>query len=89
MAKSFTFTVIDPVGLHARPATVLVTACSKVKSDVTVNWNGKSGNAKSIFAIMGMGVPTQATVEVVAEGEDEDAAIETIAQILKDEKVCE
>ena len=89
MAKSFTFTVIDPVGLHARPATVLVSAAGKCASNITLNYNGKSTNAKSIMGVMAMGVPSKATVEVVAEGADEDTAIAAIEATLKQQKVCE
>ena len=89
MAKSLSFVVADPVGLHARPATVLVSAAGKVKSSITLNYNGKSTNAKSIMGVMAMGVPSKATVEVVAEGEDEEDVISSIAKVIKDQKVAE
>lgn len=86
---SFKFVVLDPVGLHARPATVLVSAAGKCKSDITLNYNGKSVNAKSIMGVMGMGVPTKAEVEVVVEGEDAADAVESIKKTLIDEKVTD
>lgn len=85
--KSFTATVIDPVGLHARPATVAVSAASKYACDVTIEFNGKSGNMKSIMSVMGMGIPTQAEITVTCNGANEDAAAEAIENTLRDQKV--
>lgn len=89
MAEKLTFTVADPVGLHARPATILVNAASKCVSNIKLVYNGKEVNLKSIMGVMSLGVPTKATVEVVAEGEDEVEAIAKIATVIKDQKVAE
>jgi len=83
------FVVQDPVGLHARPATVLVTAASKCSSNISLLYNGKTINLKSIMGVMAAGVPTQAQVEVVAEGADEKEAIETIAKTIVEQKVTD
>ena len=79
--------VIDPVGLHARPATVAVNAASKFKCDVKVSFNGRSVNMKSIMGVMSLGIPTQSEVTISCEGEDEDTAITTIEEILRTQKV--
>ena len=79
--------VIDPVGLHARPATVAVNAASKFKSDVKVTFKERSVNMKSIMGVMSLGIPTQSEITISCEGEDEDTAIETIETILKEQKV--
>ncbi|MCF0106520.1 MAG: HPr family phosphocarrier protein, partial [Holdemanella sp.] len=50
--KQITVTVIDPVGLHARPATVAVNAASKFKSDINVAFKGREVNMKSIMGVM-------------------------------------
>ena len=47
--KEITVTVVDPVGLHARPATVAVNAASKFKSEVKVSYKGRTVNMKSIM----------------------------------------
>lgn len=85
--KELKVTVIDPVGLHARPATVAVNAASKFKSDVKVDFNGKSVNMKSIMGVMSLGIPTQSEITITVEGEDEETAIQTIEEILKSQKV--
>lgn len=79
--------VVDPVGLHARPATVAVNAASKFKSDVKLTYNGKSVNMKSIMGVMSLGIPTLAEIIITCEGEDEDTAITAIEDILKNQKV--
>lgn len=85
--KEVKLLIVDPVGLHARPATVAVNAASKFKSDVTLGFNGKTVNMKSIMGVMSLGVPTQSEIIVTCEGEDEDAAIASIQEILRTQKV--
>ena len=85
--KDINVLVIDPVGLHARPATVAVNAASKFKCDVKVAFNGRSVNMKSIMGVMSLGIPTQSEVTISCEGEDEETAITTIEEILRTQKV--
>ena len=79
--------VIDPVGLHARPATVAVNAASKFKSDVKVGFNGKTVNMKSIMGVMSLGIPTQSEITISCSGEDEDAAVAAIEEVLRAQKI--
>ena len=79
--------VVDPVGLHARPATVAVNAASKFKSEVKVAYNGKTVNMKSIMGVMSLGIPTQSEITISCDGEDEEEAIKQIEDILKAQKV--
>lgn len=85
--KAFTAVVIDPVGLHARPATVAVSAAGKFKCNVTVACNGKSGNMKSIMSVMALGIPTKAEITITCDGDDEDVAVAEIEKTLRDQKV--
>lgn len=85
--KEIKLFVVDPVGLHARPATVAVNAASKYKCDVKLSFNGKTVNMKSIMGVMSLGVPTQSEITIACEGEDEDVAITSIESILKEQKV--
>lgn len=80
-------TVVDPVGLHARPATVAVNAASKFKSDVKISFKGRTVNMKSIMGVMSLGIPTQSEIVIVCEGEDEELAASTIQEILRTQKV--
>lgn len=85
--KQVTVTVIDPVGLHARPTTVAVNAASKFKSDVNVAFKGREVNMKSIMGVMSLGIPTQSEITISATGDDEEAAIEAIEEVLRAQKI--
>ena len=85
--KQVTVTVIDPVGLHARPATVAVNAASKFKSDVNVAFKGREVNMKSIMGVMSLGIPTHSEITISATGDDEEAAIEAIEEVLRAQKI--
>ena len=85
--KQVTVTVIDPVGLHARPATVAVNAARKFKSDVNVAFKGREVNMKSIMGVMSLGIPTQSEITISATGDDEEAAIEAIEEVLRAQKI--
>ena len=87
--KQITVLVVDPVGLHARPATVAVNAASKFKCEVKVSFKGRSVNMKSIMGVMSLGIPTQSEVMISCEGEDEEEAIKTIEDVLRTQKVIQ
>ena len=72
--KQFTYTVTDPVCIHARPAGILVREVKKYQSIVTIEKNGKSVNALKLMALMGLGIKQGETVIVTVEGADEDTA---------------
>ncbi len=85
--KQFTAVLIDPVGLHARPATVAVNAASKFKSEVNIAAKGREVNMKSIMGVMSLAIPTQAEITITCEGEDEVAAIAAIEEVLRAQKI--
>ena len=85
--KQISVTVIDPVGVHARPATVAVNAASKFKCEVKVAYKGRTVNMKSIMGVMSLGIPTQSEITVSCEGEDEEVAVKTIEDVLRTQKV--
>lgn len=76
--KSFNYTITDPVGIHARPAGLLVKEAKKYNSKIVVNIDGKSAEATKLMAIMSLGVKHGQTVEVTVEGDDEETAYEDI-----------
>ena len=83
------FTITAETGIHARPATILVQAASKFASDVTLSYEGKSVNLKSIMGVMSLGVGQNADVTITAEGDDEAKAIETIAETMTKEGLAD
>ena len=76
--KSFSYAVKDELGLHARPAGLLVKEVKNFQSKVTLEKDGKSVDASRLMAVMGMGVKKDQTVTVTVEGDDEDAACDAI-----------
>ncbi len=75
--------VKNPTGLHARPATLLVKKASSFKSDVSVEYNGKKANVKSLIGVLSLGVTKGAMITVIANGEDEVAACEEVANLIE------
>ncbi|WP_295732080.1 phosphocarrier protein HPr [uncultured Limosilactobacillus sp.] len=83
------FTVTAETGIHARPATILVQTASKFTSDITLTYNGKSVNLKSIMGVMSLGVGQNAEVTISAEGDDEKDAIAAIEDTMKKEGLAD
>ena len=82
--KEFKYVVQDELGLHARPAGLLVKEAAKFKSAVTLDSGVKKADAKRIIAVMSMGVKQGVEVTVSIEGEDEDAAFAAIETFFKE-----
>lgn len=76
--KSFTYVIKDKLGIHARPAGLLVKEVKQFTSEITLECGEKKAAAKGLMAVMAMGVKQGNEVTVTAEGEDEDAAIAAI-----------
>ncbi|WP_102400698.1 HPr family phosphocarrier protein [Haloimpatiens massiliensis] len=75
--------VKSSTGLHARPATLLVKKASSFKSDVSIEFNGKKANVKSLIGVLSLGVTSGATVKVIVSGDDETLALEEISSLIE------
>ena len=73
--QSFTYVIKDELGIHARPAGLLVKEAKKYTSTITLLCGEKKAVAKGLMGVMGMAVKQGMEVTVTAEGEDEAAAI--------------
>ena len=82
--KQFTYVVTDEIGIHARPAGLLVKEAKQFQSTVMLTCNGKSAAATKLMAVMGMGVKHGDSVEVSVEGPDEDAAYEAMEKFFQE-----
>lgn len=76
--------VANPVGLHARPATLCVKEAQRFVSDITLLCKGKKANAKSLFSVLALGAVFGDTVEICAEGEDAAEAAEALSARISD-----
>lgn len=81
------FKIIDPVGIHARPASAIVNVAGKFQSKIEIIQNDKSANAKSIINLMALGVKSGSVIQLSAEGPDEEAAMVAVEAILLSEKL--
>ena len=83
--KQFTYTIQDSMGIHARPAGLLVKAAAAFKdTTIEISSNGKKADVKRIMAIMSMGVKKGHTVTVTVEGDNEEADFETAEKFFKE-----
>lgn len=69
-------------GLEARPVALLVQVASKYESNVYVESDEKKVNAKSIMGMMSLGLDIGEKVTVIADGKDEEKALEEIGNYL-------
>ena len=80
--KSFTYTVQDELGLHARPAGLLAKLAAGCTSTITIDNGTKKADAKRLMAIMS--VKKGHTVTVTVEGDNEEADFETVEKFFKE-----
>ncbi len=79
-------TIKIPTGLEARPVAVLVQVASRYDSSIYIECEDKKVNAKSIMGMMSLGIAAGEEVTVIANGADEQEAIEEIEKFLSDKK---
>ena len=80
---SFIYTITDELGIHARPAGLLVKLAGGFQSDITIVKDGKEANAKRIMALMGLSATKGTEITVKVEGPDEDDAVKAVEDFLK------
>lgn len=69
--KTFEYVIKDEVGIHARPAGMLVKEAKQYEETILIECNGKSADVKKLMALMALGVKSGDTVKVTVEGEKE------------------
>ena len=82
--KEFTYTVKDRVGIHARPAGLLVKLVKDFKSEVYIEKDERRIKADRLIAVMNMGIKQGDTVTVSIEGTDEEEAYNVIYSFFKE-----
>jgi phosphocarrier protein len=84
---SRTITIINPSGLHARPASEFVAEAKKFGSSITIrdlsDENGEAVNAKSIVMLLTLGIGPGTKVEITAEGPDEEEAVGSLISLIE------
>ena len=77
------FLILNDQGVHARPATALVTKANEFKSDITMTLNRVTIDLKSIMGVLSLGITKGSLVEVEAIGDDALDALEAIGKTIQ------
>ena len=81
--------IINKLGVHARPAALLVKLASKFESDIYISKGGQEVNGKSIMGVMMLAAEPGSTLTVSISGIDEKAAMEAIDELISVRKFDE
>lgn len=73
--------VQNKLGIHARPAALLVRTASRFASDIFIIKDGQEVNGKSIMGVMALAAEYESEIILRANGEDEQKAVEKIAKL--------
>ena len=75
-------TVQNQVGLHARPATFFIQKANEFASGIWIEKDERRVNAKSLLGVLSLGVTRGTNITVIADGADEDAAVNELANLV-------
>jgi len=75
--------ITNKVGLHARPASLLVQTAAQFQSKIKVQLGERAVNAKSILNVMTLGATVGSTIVVRAEGEDAEQAVVALTDLVR------
>jgi phosphocarrier protein HPr len=76
-------TIKNRAGIHARPAALIVQTASKFKSRVFLEKDGERINGKSIMGIITLGASYNVLIKILAEGEDENDAVDAVKKLFE------
>lgn len=75
-------------GMHARPAGMIVKEASKFGSEINIDLNKKTADAKSIFSLMGLGIKKDDKIKLTITGGDEDEASSCLEKLLEENSLA-
>ena len=75
-------TITNSIGLHARPATFFIQKANGYKSSIWLERGDRKVNAKSLLGVLSMGIAQGMTVSLIADGTDENEALEGLQQLV-------
>jgi phosphocarrier protein len=77
-------TIVNKLGIHARPAAEIVKTAAKFGSDITIIRDDMEVNGKSIMGVMMLAAECGAMIDIKAEGTDAEAALDALAAVIAD-----
>ncbi|WP_300356173.1 HPr family phosphocarrier protein [Fusobacterium sp.] len=87
--KKITVQIKNKAGLHARPSSLFVQLASTYDSDITVKFEDEEINGKSIMGLMLLAAEQGRTLELEANGPDEDEMLEALRILVEEDKFGE
>ncbi len=78
-----TVKIMNPTGLHLRPAGNLCKEAMKYKSKITFEYSGNIANAKSVLSVLGACIKSGDEITLICEGEDEEEAISSLVACIE------
>lgn len=72
----------NQVGLHARPATFFIQKANEFKSSIWIEKDDRKVNAKSLLGVLSLGIVKGTTINIIADGSDEDEAVKTLTDLI-------
>lgn len=75
-------TVVNTVGLHARPATYFIQKANTFESSVWISCGSRRANAKSLLGVLSLGICKGTALTVMADGPDEEAAVTALCDLI-------
>ena len=78
------FAIVNKLGLHARAASKFVTVASQYNADIRVAKDGREVSGKSIMGVMMLAAARGSRIEVTAEGDDAEAALDALDELVRD-----
>ena len=75
-------TITNQVGLHARPATFFIQKANEYKCSIWVEKDDRKVNAKSLLGVLSLGIVCGTTINIIADGADEQQAVDTLADLV-------
>ncbi|MBP1755230.1 MAG: Phosphotransferase system, phosphocarrier protein HPr [Firmicutes bacterium] len=82
--KEFSYIIKDELGIHARPAGLLVKKASSFQSNITIMKDSKKADSRKIFSLMSLGAKQGDTITIQISGEDEDEAFTAVSEFIKE-----
>lgn len=76
--------VMNPTGLHLKPAAIFCKEAMKFKSTVTFTFGNATANAKSVLSVLAACVKSGDEIEIICVGPDEEEALDALVSAVKD-----
>ncbi|MGI6392226.1 MAG: HPr family phosphocarrier protein [Candidatus Izemoplasmatales bacterium] len=80
----YKYRIIYRNGLHARPATTLVSKANSFASEIVIEYDYRRVNLKSIMGVLSLGIPCNKSFKIIFKGPDEEEAFKAISKVLAD-----